>query len=85
MIREVFKVEITDGLHARPAAEFVRLAQLADHTVLVSKPGGKSSPGDSILALMSLGVQFGQQIMVEVSGPNEISLLQSLKSIVQGK
>lgn len=84
MLRESVKVTTTEGLHARPAAEFARLAQTPGHSVLVCKPGGQPGRGDSILTIMSLGAKSGEQIVIEVSGPDEESLLQSLKSVVSG-
>jgi phosphotransferase system HPr (HPr) family protein len=84
MVRDTVTVGIADGLHARPAAEFVRIAQSAGHTVLVSKPGTTAGRGDSILTIMALGAKRGDRIVIEVTGPDEKTLLQSLKTVVSG-
>ena len=84
MVRETITIKTAEGLHARPAAEFVRIAAAADHSVLISKSNGPRVRGDSILSLLSLGVKQGEKLTIEVTGPDEDSLLQSLISVVSG-
>ncbi|WP_308287488.1 dihydroxyacetone kinase phosphoryl donor subunit DhaM [Cryobacterium inferilacus] len=55
-----------DGLHARPAADFVKLASTFDAAVTVN---GKDA--HSLLGIMSLGLTRGMK--VEISGPDERS------------
>jgi len=55
-----------DGLHARPAADFVKLASTFDAEVSVN---GKDA--HSLLGIMSLGLTRGMS--VEISGPDERS------------
>lgn len=55
-----------DGLHARPAADFVKLASGFDAEVTVN---GKDA--HSLLGIMSLGLTRGMS--VEISGPDERS------------
>jgi PTS hybrid protein len=55
-----------DGLHARPAADFVKLASTFDAEVSVN---GKDA--HSLLGIMSLGLTRGMS--VEISGPDESS------------
>jgi len=85
MIRETVSVNTPDGLHARPAAEFVRAVQLSQHRVMISKGGGAMVRADSILAILGLGLKQGEKMIIEVVGADEKTLLQSLKSIVQAK
>ncbi|MEY3846179.1 MAG: hypothetical protein RJA66_446 [Actinomycetota bacterium] len=84
MEKSTISIETPEGLHARPAADFARLAATPGHTVLISKSEGAKVRGDSILSLLSLGVKQGEKLSIEVSGPNEKSLLQSLISVVSG-
>jgi phosphotransferase system HPr-like phosphotransfer protein len=37
------------------------------------------------LSLLSLGVKQGEKLTIEVTGPDEVSLLQSLISVVSGQ
>jgi len=85
MIRETVSVNTPDGLHARPAAEFVRAVQLSEHRVMISKGGGAMVRADSILAILGLGLKQGEKMIIEVVGADEKTLRQSLKSIVQAK
>jgi len=82
MIREVAVISNPDGLHARPVAEFVRLAATEGHTVKVSRPGQDEVRGDSILGILSMGLKLGERISIVVSGPNETALIRSLVNIV---
>jgi phosphotransferase system HPr (HPr) family protein len=84
MVKSTVSIKTPEGLHARPAADFARLAATPGHQVLISKSEGAKVRGDSILSLLSLGVKQGEKLSIEVSGPNEESLLQSLISVVSG-
>ena len=84
MVKETISIKAAEGLHARPAAEFVRIAATAGHTVLISKSNGAKVRGDSILSLLSLGVKHGEKLTIEVTGPDEDSLIQSLITVVSG-
>lgn len=84
MVRDSITIKTAEGLHARPAAEFARLAATPGHSVLINKPTGIQVRGDSILSLLSLGVKEGEKLTIQVTGPDEKTLLQSLISIVSG-
>ncbi len=75
------------GLHARPAALFASTAKSSGCTVRLSKVvEGATSPsvdGASVLRVMTLGVKFGDQVVVQVEGANEIEVLESLQRIVE--
>jgi len=73
------------GLHARPAADFVRLASLSNHSVTVSNRQGKKAQGNSILAILSLGAKHGEELSIEVSGPDEENVLEALIRVVSGE
>jgi phosphotransferase system HPr (HPr) family protein len=84
VVKETITIKSPEGLHARPAAEFVRLAAAIGHTVMISKSNGNKVRGDSILSLLSLGVKQGEKLTIEVAGPDEDSLIQSLIAVVSG-
>ena len=73
------------GLHARPAADFVRLASLSNHSVTVSNRRGKKADGSSILAILSLGAKHGEELTIEVVGPDEDNVLDGLIRVVSGE
>ena len=82
MVKQTVTIKSGEGLHARPASEFVRVAATAGHTVMIAKGDGPKVRGDSILSLLSLGIKQGERLSIEVSGPEENSLMQSLISVV---
>jgi phosphocarrier protein HPr len=84
VLKKTITISNAEGLHARPAAEFVRIAGSVGHTVMISKGDGPKVRGDSILSLLSLGVKQGEKLTIEVVGPDEDSLIQSLFTVVSG-
>ena len=73
------------GLHARPAADFVRLASLSGHQVNISNRVGKKAVGTSILGVLSLGAKHGEELVIEVDGPDEAKVLEALIAVVSGQ
>lgn len=72
------------GLHARPAADFVNVVKESLHEVRVSNNTGKTAPGNSILGLISLAVKCGEDVEIEVTGPDELAVMNRLKAVVAG-
>ncbi len=60
-------VENKKGLHARPAAVFVQLAEKFDVTVSVGK-GEETVNGKSIMGLLMLGAQHQTSLKLVVEG-----------------
>lgn len=67
-----FRYTITDseGIHARPAGEFVKEAKKFASGVKIVK-GEKSADAKKIFGLMSLGVKQGEEILVQIEGTDE--------------
>ena len=82
MVKATVSVTAEVGLHARPAADFVRAATLSNHEVFVINRMGKRASGLSILAILSLGAKKGEELVIEVSGPDEDVVLSSLILVV---
>lgn len=81
-IERVITVAAAAGLHARPAADFVRLASDHAGAVEVRAEGREPVDGASILGIMTLDVARGESIVVSVSGPGGEALLDSLEAIL---
>ena len=84
MAKAVVKVMTEVGLHARPAAEFVKAVAASGHLVQITNRTGKKVLGNSILGILSLGIKHGEEITIEVSGLSEEAVLQSLIAVVSG-
>ena len=67
-----FRYTITDseGIHARPAGEFVKEAKKFASDVKIVK-GEKSADAKKIFGLMSLGVKQGEEILILIEGTDE--------------
>lgn len=57
-------VALTEGLHARPAAQFVATAGRQPAVVTIARPGGTPVAAASILAVMMLGVCVGDEVVL---------------------
>jgi phosphocarrier protein HPr len=53
-----------EGLHARPASVFVRAATAVGVPVTISKVGGTPVNAASMLALLGLGAQGGEEVVL---------------------
>ena len=82
------EVHNPSGLHARPAAVFVRAAAAiaADVRVTNLTTGSAEVSAKSILAVLGLGVSSGHRIRlrVEGEGESEVSAVRSLADLVAG-
>jgi phosphocarrier protein HPr len=68
------------GLHARPADMFVRLAlQFASHIEIVRD--GERFNGKSILSLMTLAAEQGTELMLRADGPDAEEALEALAEL----
>lgn len=73
------------GLHARPAAAFVRAAGRFDARVQVADLDAGSAPvaGDSLLSLMALGVRPGTRVRVSATGPQAQEAVDALRAMIE--
>ncbi|MDE2591553.1 MAG: HPr family phosphocarrier protein [Actinomycetales bacterium] len=71
-----------EGLHARPAAELVRIASNAGLEVKLGRVNQALVPANSILAILGLGLRSGERITVTVTGPDEAARLAEIVSIL---
>ena len=74
------------GLHARPAALFVRTAASFDSAVRLTnltRNPDREADAKSILGLMTLGVEHDHDILVRADGPDEDTAIDALRSLVE--
>jgi phosphocarrier protein HPr len=69
------------GLHARPADLFVKLASRYQSTIVVIKDGERVD-GKSILAILTLAAVQGTQLRIEANGPDAEDALTALAELV---
>ncbi len=72
------------GIHARPAAQFVRAASRFQSDVTVERDD-ETVDGKSIMGLMMLAVGCGAVITVTVEGPDEAEAMAAIEELVTSK
>lgn len=77
-------VRLLEGLHARPAALFVREVTAAPVPVQVSRPGGAPVPASSILSVLLLDVSAGEEVVLTTpdDSPESQQALDQLESFL---
>jgi len=72
------------GIHARPAAMFVKTANRFTSEILVEKDGERVN-GKSIMGLMMLAAGPGSKLLVEAMGVDAEQALAEIESLIQRK
>lgn len=80
MIKREVVIRNKIGLHARPAALFVKKAEAFDCEIWISKNGIRVN-GKSILSLLTLAAEEGSVIVLEITGPDEEKAFDELSQI----
>ena len=71
MQSELITIKAKNGMHARPAAELVKLVKECTPTRVTLRTQFKSANTNSVLAILALGLKCNTMIEVEVDGGNE--------------
>lgn len=74
-------VKNAQGLHARPAALFVQIASRYNSDVTIQKDGEKVN-GKSIMGILTLGVQPGATLILEVDGEDADKVMVELEALL---
>jgi phosphocarrier protein HPr len=70
------------GLHARPAAVFTRAAAAAPVPVTLAVAGKDPVNAASVLGVMTLGVECGQEVTLAAEGEGADGALDSLAALL---
>jgi phosphocarrier protein len=73
-----------NGLHARPAAEIVKLAAKFKSEITIVKDDLDVN-GKSIMGVMMLAAEHGSTILVRAEGPDADAALDALATLVSNK
>ena len=73
-----------NGLHARPAAEIVKLAAKFKSEITIVKDDLDVN-GKSIMGVMMLAAEHGSTILVRADGPDADAALDALATLVSNK
>ena len=81
LVKKKLVIKNKQGLHARPAALFVQIANKFDSVIRVKK-GKDVVNGKSIMGILMLGAERGTEISIEVEGSDAHSAIMELERIV---
>ena len=72
------------GMHARPAAMFVRVASRFRSEVWVEKEGEQIN-GKSIMGLMMLAAGQGSKLLIRCEGPDAEKAMEEIEELIAAK
>jgi phosphocarrier protein HPr len=72
------------GIHARPAAMFVKIASSFKCNIFVEKDG-ETVNGKSIMGLMMLAAGPGSKLKVHAEGPDAAEAIAKLEALLENK
>ena len=75
-------VASSHGLHARPAALFTQTAAKAGTAVTIAK-GDRSVDASSILGVISLGIDHGDEVRLSAEGEGAEEALDALQKLLE--
>jgi phosphocarrier protein HPr len=76
------KLRNASGLHARPAKIFAMAAAASAAEVMVEKDGRKVN-GKSVLSVLTLGCEQGDEIVIRTTGESADDALRDLVKLVE--
>jgi len=83
-IKKEFVIKNQYGIHARPAALFVKTCSQFECDVTVEKDGNSVS-GKSIMGMMTLEASCGSSIFVTAEGLDENKAIDALEKLIESK
>ena len=82
-LRKEFVINNKLGLHARPAAMFVKLANTFDAEIWVGNEDDEVN-GKSIMGLMMLAAASGTKLSISAEGKDAVAAVSALGDLVEG-
>lgn len=77
------QIQLANGLEARPVAVLVQKASMFDSEIYIEAEGKKVN-AKSIMGMMSLGLNMGEEITVTANGTDEEAAVANLESYISG-
>ncbi len=83
-LQKKIKINNVSGLHARPAALFVQIANKYDSEIILKKDIQEVN-GKSIMGIMMLAAEHGSEIILEVEGDDAREAMKELEEFLKKK
>ncbi|HEY7569358.1 MAG TPA: HPr family phosphocarrier protein [Gemmatimonadaceae bacterium] len=84
MIERVVTIANKNGLHARPAAEIVKLAAKFKSDIRLARDDLEVN-GKSIMGVMMLAAEFGAALNVRADGPDAKEAVDALTTLISNR
>ena len=84
MLKKAVKIQLKNGLEARPVAVLVQKASMHDSTIYIHAEGKKVN-AKSIMGMMSLGLNMGEEVTVVAEGEDEAAAIESIEKYLSGQ
>jgi catabolite repression HPr-like protein len=81
VIEKKITVKLEQGLHIRPAKDFVKVATTFISHISIHK-NDEAVNGKSMLGIMSLAIDCEEEVILRVEGPDELEAISSLEKIL---
>ena len=75
-------INCSEGLHERPADQFVRLAKRFQSVIEIAKDG-KRVDGKSILSILTLAAEQGSELTIRASGDDAEQAVEALVGLIE--
>ncbi|MCH5280981.1 MAG: HPr family phosphocarrier protein [Lachnospiraceae bacterium] len=83
MIQKSMQIQLANGLEARPVAVLVQKASMFDSKIYIEAEGKKVN-AKSIMGMMSLGLNMGEEVTVIAEGEDEAEAVANLENYISG-
>ena len=78
------RIENRNGVHARPAAEIVKLAARFKSDITIVRDDLEVN-GKSIMGVMMLAAEFGSTVTLRAAGPDSEAAVEQLAALISSK
>lgn len=84
MLKKSVKIQLKNGLEARPVAVLVQVASQHESTVYIESDGKKVN-AKSIMGMMTLGLDSGEEVVVIADGKDEEEAIANIEKFLSGE
>ena len=84
MIKKPITIQISNGLEARPVAMLVQVASQYESRIQVES-GDKHVNAKSIMGMMTLGLDAGEEIILSANGEDEEDAMKSIENYLSNQ
>lgn len=83
MTKKEIEIKLQNGLDVRPVAVLVQVASKFESTIYIES-GDKKVNAKSIMGMMSLGLNSGEQVVVTAEGADELKAVDNIEEYLSG-